>query len=565
MSTETTEVSTPTESKPKKIGRTVLAKYFHDNGYESIPPHIFYREMFPQGELAPFHEDGSYDPNVWRYNGIILHRTNRTRQVLKQVTFPKKDEILVTRYVFKKHLVYDDLIAIDRAIEEANSKGEQVYMAPVSYLGRNRDEKHERFLYVLTLEVDDLITEKIPGKRYLRQKGLETALHQWGANNNPRWEGGWFPAPTAITCSGKGIHCHWFLKEPYPLFGGPTLDIYDMQNKYIEDSINKRRWQWKWFRQAFADYVWNNAVSEAPIQREAIGQSFRMVGSLSKDNKLVEAFWISKKRYSIEELFFLKIFGTPLNEINGRGHFIELMDLTPKSQVDLTKHEQKVPEKLLAAKEQWPEWYERRIVHKQPPRQKGHWHIKPDLYEWYKRQIKDNPHVGCRYYRLYTLAQYGAKCDIPFEIVKQDCIDIGETFKLVGNVPLEDWEIAKAYAAYYDYRAFESTIDFINSKAHLNIEKNKRNGQKQYDHLQADVLYNKITGRPTSNVCKNNRELTLQYMRDNKLITGRPPESGSKKELVEEWQQTHPDGTKMECHRETGLSRTTIDKWWQIA
>jgi len=135
----------------------------------------------------------------------------------------------------------------------------------------------------------------------------------------------------------------------------------------------------------------------------------------------------------------------------------------------------------------------------------------------------------------------------------------------VGNVPLEDWEIAKAYAAYYDYRAFESTIDFINSKAHLSIEKNKRNGQKQHDHLQADVLYNKTTGRKTINTCKANRELTLQTMRENGQIMGRPPESGSKKEAVQEWQQTHPGGTKMECHRDTGISRPTIDKWWDVA
>ena len=560
-STATTENPAPKTAKPKKIGRTVLAKYFHDNGYESIPPHVFYREMFPQGDLAPFHEDGSYDPNVWRYNGIILHRTNQTKTVIKHNDF-LRDDLVLTRNVFKKHLVYDDLIAIDRAIEEANSKGEQVYMSPISYLGRNRDEKHERFLYVFTLEIDDLITEKITGKRNLRQKGLETALHQWGANNNPRWEKGWFLAPTAVTCSGKGIHCHWFLKEPVPLFGGPTIDVYEHDNDIPTKRINRRREQWKWFRKRFADYVWNNAVSSSPIQREAIGQSFRMVGSLSKDNKLVEAFWISKKRYSIEELLGLEIFGNPMHEQRGTGYVEEWLEFSTKSQVDLTKHELKEPEKLIAAKEQWPEWYERRIVHKQPPRQKGHWHIKPDLYEWYKKQIQNEPHVGCRYYRLYTLAQYGAKCDIPFEIVKQDCIDIGETFKLVGNVPLEDWEIAKAYASYYDYRAFESTIDFINSKAHLNIEKNKRNGQKQQDHLQADVLYNKTTGRPTSNVCKANRELTLRYMRENGQITGRPPESGSKKEIVVDWQQTHPDGTKMECHRETGLSRTTIDKWW---
>ena len=135
----------------------------------------------------------------------------------------------------------------------------------------------------------------------------------------------------------------------------------------------------------------------------------------------------------------------------------------------------------------------------------------------------------------------------------------------MGNVPLEDWEIAKAYAAYYDYRAFESTIDFINSKAHLNIEKNKRNGQKQHDHLQADVLYNKITGRPTGNMCKTNRELTLQFMRDNGQITGRPPESGSVKDIVLEWREANPDGRKVDCIRETGLGKTSVNKWWNTA
>lgn len=166
--------------------------------------------------------------------------------------------------------------------------------------------------------------------------------------------------------------------------------------------------------------------------------------------------------------------------------------------------------------------------------------------------------MGCRYYRLYTLAQYGAKCDIPFDEVKQDCIDIGEVFKEVGNVPLEDWEIEKAYSSYYDYRAFESTIDFITSKAHVYIEKNKRNGNSQYNHLQADVLYNKATGRRTANTCKINRELALEDLRKNGEIPGRP----DKALIVRQWQSAHPDGKKIDCHRDTGLSRTTIDKWW---
>lgn len=33
--------------------------------------------------------------------------------------------------------------------------------------------------------------------------------------------------------------------------------------------------------------------------------------------------------------------------------------------------------------------------------------------------------------------------------------------------------------------------------------------------------------------------------------------------IVEEWQRQHPDGKKIDCHRDTGLSRMTIDKWWR--
>lgn len=555
MSATTTNSST---LKSKKIGTTVLAKYFHDNGYEAIPPHIFYREMFPKGELAPYHEDGSYDSDKWLYNGIILHRTNKTKSIRKHNDFLKED-FVYQQHTFKKHIVYDDLIAIDRAIEEANENGEQLYMSPISYLGRTRDAKHERFLYALTIEIDDLLTEKVKGKRNLIQKGLINALHQWGGNNNPKWENGWFIAPTAITCSGSGIHCHWFLKEPYPLFGG---NMFDEENKETY-----RRYQWRWFRQNFTEYVWNNAVSSTSIQDESIGQSFRVVGSLSKDNKLVEAFWISKKRYSMEELFALQIANTPLNEIRGRIFPRDVWDTTTKNQMDLTKPtEKEVPQKLIEAKEKYPDWYERRIVRKQKPRQRGHWHIKPDLYYWYRSLIQSGAHVGCRYYRLYTLAQYGAKCDIEFEQVQKDCYEIGRTFQKAEEnkqYPLFDWEIEKAISVYYEPRAFETTIDYVNKKADLSIQKNKRNGNSQHDHLQADRIIDPITQRPRINTCKANRNISLEYNREHGLcVGGHDFGVGEKKDIVQQWRKEHPNGKKYHCELETGLSRHTVLKWW---
>ena len=39
---------------------------------------------------------------------------------------------------------------------------------------------------------------------------------------------------------------------------------------------------------------------------------------------------------------------------------------------------------------------------------------------------------------------------------------------------------------------------------------------------------------------------------------GRP----DKAKIVKDWRNAHPDGKKIECERETGLSRHTILKWW---
>ena len=38
----------------------------------------------------------------------------------------------------------------------------------------------------------------------------------------------------------------------------------------------------------------------------------------------------------------------------------------------------------------------------------------------------------------------------------------------------------------------------------------------------------------------------------------------SKKDVVKTWRLTHPDGRKIDCQRETGLSRPTVLKHWEI-
>ena len=35
-----------------------------------------------------------------------------------------------------------------------------------------------------------------------------------------------------------------------------------------------------------------------------------------------------------------------------------------------------------------------------------------------------------------------------------------------------------------------------------------------------------------------------------------------KQQIVEAWRVAHPDGKKIDCQKETGLSRPTVLKWW---
>ena len=43
---------------------------------------------------------------------------------------------------------------------------------------------------------------------------------------------------------------------------------------------------------------------------------------------------------------------------------------------------------------------------------------------------------------------------------------------------------------------------------------------------------------------------------------GRPKESGTKAQQVFEYRAAHPDAKKIDCERETKLSRHTVLKWW---
>ena len=108
------------------------------------------------------------------------------------------------------------------------------------------------------------------------------------------------------------------------------------------------------------------------------------------------------------------------------------------------------------------------------------------------------------------------------------------------NALTED-DIRSALEA-YDKEYYNFTISDIEKLTNVRIERNKRNGRNQKQHIK---IMNAIRDIEHPNGEWRNKN-------------GRP----SAQDRVREWREQHQEGSKADCHRETGLDPKTIRKWW---
>lgn len=314
---------------------------------------------------------------------------------------------------------------------------------------------------------------------------------------------GSYPPPTYIVASGGGIHLYYVLDEPVDLY--PNIKI---QLKAMKHDITYQLW----------DYKHTTQVED--IQYQPISQGFRMVGSInSKYGTIVRAFKTGS-RISIARL----------NEYL----------INDKDKVDLLKPFRPTQLSLKEAQHKYPEWYQRRIIDGMKP---GHWHIKPALYEWWKRQtgkIKG----GHRYYYCMCLAIYAAKCDIPKKQLKKDMEELFPVIAAVEheNDPFTKADIKAAMEA-YNKEYYRFTIDDVEKLTLIRIERNRRNGRSQKSHLvMARLVRDVVNGKQETWRDGNGRKRKNQQIYD--------------------YRQSHPDAKKADCIRDLHLSKPTVYRWW---
>lgn len=484
---------------------------------KEVSPKEFYRVIF-DSETVPLESPGT--SNKGEYHAIVqainLEATKHYKQYQKEYkeTNPKNYKGLAFRKVRKENYkfisktfnFYDGCDYVNDIVNFEND-GVFFFLSPISYIGEHRTKDNARMLYALAIELDNLVVD-LDGL----QTGFYSLMQQFGA-----YSGNWLPVPTLISWSGRGIHLYWKLKDPVPLY------------KANARTINK-------LRKSLVKRVWNSNVTELyqqkDIQYETLFQGFRMVGTLTKKglkegiNEVCRGFRVGDgKEYSLEELFAF----CPEKDIE----HCKKIEEKPKHTIQQMRQEYG---------EEWVEEHYKNGKWKGVPCK--YWQVNRAFYNSFLSKIEEETEEGHRYSALCMLCSVGWKCGVPVEEIEEDCFRLKAHFdsqRYKEPLKTEDVYDALKYLEkgneLYKFRA-----DLLTLNAGVSAyEPNKRNGRKRKEHFEYVDVIRRLDGKPEWN-----------------RLGGRKP----KKEIVVEWREAHPQGKKIDCEKETGLSRHTILKWW---
>lgn len=389
------------------------------------------------------------------------------------------------KFVARRHTVTQGQQELYELIDSSDNF---CMMSALSYAGKNRTNKNARYLYALVIEIDG-IKEKT---------GIAELIYSWERKNLT------MPQPTYMVCSGNGLHLYFVFERPIPLFA-----FMFEQMSAAKTRLTRGFWS------SYVTKEWDR------VQYESVNQAFRCVGTRAKNGKAVAMAFQTGAKITIE---YLNRFLPPELQMNA----------IYKSMLSLE-----------AAKERYPEWYQRRIVEGGG---RKHWHRHDGIYYDWIAKVRSGAEVGKRYNCLENLCSLAVQCQIPPEQVEQDCRELAEfleTLTVQDDNHFTDYDVICALRTYHkaEEAAYRRKIEYVTNKTGIHLERNKRNHRKQTDHLRRARAVQKID-YPDGEW--RNKE-------------GRP----TAESRVRAYRDEHPDASVTEVARALGISRPTVYKWWE--
>lgn len=474
--------------------------------YEEINLYTFLELLFDSSEM-PFEDVLCDEYKRWRdndtkelqyidgqpykYNALVLHERNKRNGNGKFNSF----SVLLRGDYSKLEQIRNNRFAI---------------MSPVTYVGGRASYANARFLYALAFDLDGV-----------GESQINNLFHQIDHFH----ERVRLPRPNIVVNSGNGLHLYYLLDRPVPMY-----------SDYVK-ILSK-------LKHALTYRIWNAYTSNHKNRQvQGVVQAFRLPESQTKFGKPVRAFYNSSiPRWNVRELNEYVLEDARLSKEE-----IAVIEMNKKSDKSLN---------LKQAKKLYPEWYERRIV--QGDKTSKRWHINRGLYDWWHNRLLKAKNreitVGHRYYCLLVLVSLARKCDVPFDEVRTDAynlVPLLEFYSSDEHNPFTKDDADSALKAYYkDYSKI--SVDTIERLTAMRVDRTRRNGQKQKDHLEI--------ARAIRDIKIKQKGLSRWDERN-----GRPketPETSQYAKKISKWRSSNPQGNKSECARDLGYSRPTVIKWW---
>lgn len=484
-----------------------LSDEFFEVGLQGFLTEVFEREDARTGEMRvqPFEEVQSAEYQNWR---------QQKQQLTVKHSQGVPEEQLVMDYSGYGCWRYNPIVFYQEVVDGQKKNRHRIIlkdddasllfisgrkfaiMSPITYVGRNNTQENARYLYALAFDLDGVSLRKHHKMFDLVKRGM-------------------MPMPNLIVNSGHGYHLYYLLEDPVPL------------HPVIVPLLNR-------LKHGMTNILWNMGTSELEDrQYQSILQSFRLPGTLTKFGKPIRAFVCpGVDRYSLEDLnkylYTYKLSPEELSICTGKAKY------NPKGVA------------LSEAERMWPEWYFSRVVQKKRVGRK--WHVNRAVYDWWHNTLLsagDEIKVHHRYWCILTLVIYAVKCDIPRDEVLADALALVpkmDSYTDTEDNRFTEDDVHDAMLA-YDENYNKWPIKTIEDTTLFRIERNRRNGRKQDEHLKRIRL---LQTADYPNGDWRNKE-------------GRPLQL----EIVQRWRQENPGNmNKSKCARETGLSRPTVIKWW---
>lgn len=481
-------------------------------GWEWRDPLAFYRDVFSEGFLQERWAEGERRSEFdGKPNAIALKFGPKTRKQLvkgKEVDVPVIERLTVT----------DDLEGVSALVKASIAENAPVYMAPVSWYGRNNKAANARFLHAFAVDLDGVTPAKLGSVLKQMRNGHDPANEKWVS----------MPQASYIVMSGRGLHLYYLLDRPVPLIPAVVPFLQQL----------KRR---------LTDVVWTDYTSgdgNEGRQYQGIYQGFRMPGTTTRLNGHgVDA----KDANKYEALAFMY---APDGASEPRRVTLDyLVDYCGIRGKEIPGELYRVLETkggrtpIAEAKERWPEWYERRVV--QGEEREGY-DTNRGAYESWLSRIEDEAVVHGRYFAVLALVAYAVKCNVPLEDLERDAYALVPVLDKLSDEPgnrFTDYDVACALSAYgsNDLRFWKN--EYMCRRAKIAPHANKHNGRPQALHLEGARAIQEINDKANGTCWREGN--------------GRKP----KRDEIRAYAAEHPEASQRAIAKALGVSPTTVNKW----